>query len=109
MNDNKPRSLGRFLRDFVDDVVRLVTLAAFFGAALAGKLDDRATIAAVFVLGVLAFIMLMVTAASVLEYASEHVPKPGLLFGAFILGVSLLVSVGIFFVAMTAVLTALKT
>jgi hypothetical protein len=84
MNHVTPRPLGRFLRDFVDDVVRLVTLAAFFGAALSGKLNDRATIAAIFVLGALAFIMLIVTSASVLEYAGEHVPKPGLLFGAFI-------------------------
>jgi hypothetical protein len=99
MNHVTPRALCRFVRDFVDDVVRLVTLAAFFGAALAGKLDGRATVAAVFVLGAPAFVMLIVTAASVLEYASEHVPKPSLLFGVFILGVSLLVSAGIFFVA----------
>jgi hypothetical protein len=107
--DGSGRTFRDFLRDYIDDIIRLVALAALCGALLSAHADSVIVYVVAAFLGALTFAMLMWTTYSVVEYGNERLPaRPTIVISAAVFVFNSIAVGSVFYVAVMIVSNALR-
>jgi hypothetical protein len=107
VTNNNPHLFREFVRDYVDDVVRIVTLGAL-GGALYGHRESLLAPAAALFLTVLTAAMLYTMSDTILEYADKRFARLGTALRFAIAGINLVVQGCVFFLLVAVVSEAVR-